>query len=1119
MTILQFISSPLFLLRQLLKIGVITFLLLCFSVPLLLIGAFCFLQTQEGQEFLGKSASNLINSKIVGRVKIQKIEIGLPLRTQFIGTTVHDTDGKLRLVAPLVDFSLEFLPLLKKSIKVDSIQVEDLKFLAFQLSERVFALKIPSPPASEPFIWDLNIEVNKLVLQNALLIGFDSNHRQFSSGYWDLRTSMFINKNAEGSFSVQWQSLEKGMISMGGEFKFSPELQSLLRAKGAFQISHFSPLKFLGDNPKVTQTKKLTETEKVTAELQNYGDEQFQLSSQGSLEWNGTFSNSEFNIDHFKLNALGGTITAMGSLSDKKKLSLNLKTSVLDLKLFPWALIKPGLQVSGQLKTSGSGIGTRSNPKIKARMDICNLRIGIPEIQIQNLNPNLRRILNKRSCLETIGKLDAEHASLKVAGRAAELPVFLAADWDGNLLKTNGFRYPDEFRFDLQKTFLKSYFDDVYAEKIGAETSAEASLIMSNLNKTQKTSQLPNIHFNLYLNKFQAGKFGVHDFFMSGEALQEFTSLQLVIQKNKNQVADLALRIIPDSQNPWPFPTNYMELSKSKISLDGQWSQPIQDRGDKAGEEKFDINFTENDVNKDSSEGFVSVKLNAVLKDRRLSLLALGEVSERGRKPKKNAQANLDFETTIPEVMQTEFDFWLNQPFKSNLKLDIPTLQPMERYLSAIAKARGNLSAQLNWEGTIKSPQLKGYAIGRGLVLVPDSGPAIENANFEIQAAENYIHLKSLELERGGKVHMRGKITGFRPTPSSIWNPNFELSVSTEKLKVSPLNSLSPTLTADIEAKGQLDTLGRARTTLNLKTLELYIPALASAVPQQGNNTKPPPDIVILGRNTKIVDPSSQNSPTQLVKEVSLILSVPKGIIVKGPDVQIDSNAAFEINWQDKSGVTMSGEAKLRRPGFVKALGRRFDVESASYAVRGQKPELGLINVLLTQKNDIALAKFIVAGTAKKPDITLQSEPELPQKDIASLLLTGFTSSQISNQVSTPDKSDKKEQSSKDKAASMAATAVANRLSNELFGTFMEKTDLVLSVDVKNAETGAANIGVGKYVTDGLFLSVEKKTGIEKGENDKEIRFDYNVTPDWSVEGVVGDEQKGTLDLIWEKRF
>ncbi len=1113
MTIQQYISSPLFLLRQLLKIGIITFLWLCFSVPLLLIGAFCFLQTQAGQEFLGKSASNLINSKIVGRVKIQKIEIGLPLRTQFIGTTVHDTDGKLRLAAPLVDFSLEFLPLLKKSIKIDSIQVEDLKFFAFQLSENVFALKIPSPPASEPFIWDLNIEVKKLVLQNTLLIGFDSNQRQFSSGYWDLRTSMFINKNAEGTFSVQWQSLEKGMISMGGEFKFSPELQSLLRAKGAFQISHFSPLKFLDDNPKVTQTKKFT------AELQNYGDEQFQLSSQGSLEWNGTFSNSEFNIDHFKLNALGGTITAMGSLSDKKKLSLNLKTSVLDLKLFPWALIKPGLQVSGQLKTSGSGIGTRSNPKIKARIDICNLRIGIPEIQIQNLNPYLRRILNKRSCLESIVKLEAQHASLKIAGRAAELPVFLAADWEGNLLKTNRFRYPDEFRFDLQKTFLKSYLEDVYTEKIGAEASAEASLTMDNLNKTKNASLLPNMHFNLFLNKFQVGKLGVHDIFMSGEALQEFTSLQMVIQKNKNQVADLALRIIPDSQNPWPFPTNYMELSKSKISLDGQWSQPIQNRVDKVGEEKFDTNFSKNDVNKDSSEGFLSVKLNAVLTDRKLSLLALGEVLERGRTPKKNAQANLDFETTIPEVMQTEFDFWLNQPFKSNLKLDIPTLQPMERYLSAIAKARGNLSAQLNWEGTIKSPQLKGHAIGRGLVLVPDSGPAIENASFEIQAAENDIDLKSLELERGGKVHIRGKITGFRPAPSSVWNPNFELSVSTEKLKVSPLNSLSPTLTADIEAKGQLDTLGRAQTTLNLKTLELYIPALASAVPQQGNNSKPLPDIVILGRNTKIVERSSQDSPTQLVKEVSLILSAPKGIIVKGPDVQIDSRAAFDIHWQDKSGVTISGEAKLRRPGFVKALGRRFDIKSASYAVRGQKPELGLISLLLIQKNDVALAKFIVAGTPKKPEITLQSEPELPQKDIASLLLTGYTSSQISDQVSAPDNSDKKEKSSKDKAASMAATAVANKLSNELFGSFMEKTDLVLSVDVKNAETGAANIGVGKYVTDGLFLSVEKKTGIEKGENDKEIRFDYNLTPDWSVEGVVGDEQKGTLDLIWEKRF
>ena len=98
----------------------------------------------------------------------------------------------------------------------------------------------------------------------------------------------------------------------------------------------------------------------------------------------------------------------------------------------------------------------------------------------------------------------------------------------------------------------------------------------------------------------------------------------------------------------------------------------------------------------------------------------------------------------------------------------------------------------------------------------------------------------------------------------------------------------------------------------------------------------------------------------------------------------------------------------------------------------------------------------IVAGTASKPEIKLQSQPQLAQADILSLILFGTTTSQLGQGQKT---------TLQQQAQSMAAGAAGQALSESL-GLAS------LGVDV-NGES----VGLGHYLNENTYVSVSPSLG------------------------------------------
>jgi len=65
---------------------------------------------------------------------------------------------------------------------------------------------------------------------------------------------------------------------------------------------------------------------------------------------------------------------------------------------------------------------------------------------------------------------------------------------------------------------------------------------------------------------------------------------------------------------------------------------------------------------------------------------------------------------------------------------------------------------------------------------------------------------------------------------------------------------------------------------------------------------------------------------------------------------------------------------------------------------------------------------------------------------------------------------------------------------------------------------------VGKYLTDKIYVGYTGRVGSPSTstttrENANAVRFEYQFTPQWSLEANYGDARSGGLDLIWSKDY
>ncbi len=159
------------------------------------------------------------------------------------------------------------------------------------------------------------------------------------------------------------------------------------------------------------------------------------------------------------------------------------------------------------------------------------------------------------------------------------------------------------------------------------------------------------------------------------------------------------------------------------------------------------------------------------------------------------------------------------------------------------------------------------------------------------------------------------------------------------------------------------------------------------------------------------------------------------------------------------------------------------------------------LNIVAEAKIKDITARVTFSGPASNPEMNLSSEPALPSDEILARVLFGRTASNI-----TPSQA---------LQLAMLARSLTTGGGSQL--DFMSRTRKFLGLDeleFSSSDEGLSKgtLGVGKYLTEGVYLNLQK--GVGQGTDKASVEVE--VTPNITVESEVGSDSSSGIGVNWK---
>ena len=244
--------------------------------------------------------------------------------------------------------------------------------------------------------------------------------------------------------------------------------------------------------------------------------------------------------------------------------------------------------------------------------------------------------------------------------------------------------------------------------------------------------------------------------------------------------------------------------------------------------------------------------------------------------------------------------------------------------------------------------------------------------------------------------------------------------------------------------------------------------------------------------------------PTTAAPPWTVRIRTAKPVGVRGAPIEAMLNVDVTARPQGKA-VAVRGDARAEQ-GTVTLFGRRYTIERARVLLGGHVPSRPRVDVLLSY--DFNACTFFVgtSGPLDDPKLTLSADPAV----YTDKQLLGFLFG------ASPDE-DNPNKTPEQQGIDAAAGVLLGQLQSQLKQNLPIDT---LAVDLGDgADSGQANVSLGKWITDRLFVAYTYRHGAAQTENTSEGLLRYRFLRSWLVELVFGDRGNGAADILWRKRW
>jgi translocation and assembly module TamB len=429
---------------------------------------------------------------------------------------------------------------------------------------------------------------------------------------------------------------------------------------------------------------------------------------------------------------------------------------------------------------------------------------------------------------------------------------------------------------------------------------------------------------------------------------------------------------------------------------------------------------------------------------------------------------------------------------------DMQKLTPLS---PAIIESKGNLALDLQVAGTLQQPQAHGkLELRDGVLHLVPTGERYQDMQVQLVFAGDRVDIEQLQVgSRSGTLSVTGRIEH-----TGLDLQQVDLSLQADEFTALHTHDMQAVLSAAVQVAGSLQdmfvsgniTIPRAQYQLTgnlgggpavVEPWELTVEGVYGRGPEADTETD--------GTAARF----RQQAPLPFLR-TDLSIDMPRNIWVQGVGTAIELQGNLQITKDLQAPFIVSGTVQTVR-GFANLYGRRFTLQEGRVTFPGTEEIDPVLDITTTHRVSGYVVSIHVEGRAKKPNLVLSSKPELEQADIVSLLVFGKTSDRlISSESSALSR----------QAQSVAGGVAARQLEQTLAEPLGLDTIEVQSGD----EIGTGSVGVGRYVTQDIFLSYEQQFG-RSGGGGSAVGIEYSLTGNLKVKGSSSTLGESAVDLLW----
>lgn len=419
-------------------------------------------------------------------------------------------------------------------------------------------------------------------------------------------------------------------------------------------------------------------------------------------------------------------------------------------------------------------------------------------------------------------------------------------------------------------------------------------------------------------------------------------------------------------------------------------------------------------------------------------------------------------------------------PVQAEVEIAVKSLAWLAPLVSPALEADGALNMQFSAKGTVSKHELSGTFAGSGLRLeLPDQGIYLKDGVLQGSLAGDRLQLRELSMKSGA-----GRLTASGEASLQQGVPQVTLALVADKAELisrpDRTLTLSGTTTASVEA-------GRVRINGKLLVDRGMIELPKADLPTLSD------DVVVLGRESDAKQQAARMRP-----DVDMEFDLGKQFFLKGRGLDAQLAGAIRLRSNDSGLPLANGSIRVEKGDYF-AYGQRLVIDRGILNFSGPLDNPGL-NIVAMRKKQAVEAGVSITGTALAPQVSLVSNPTVPDSEKISWLVLGHGL----------------EGSSKSELGVMSAAAAALLATGESV-TLQSRIAQSAGLD----EFGLSGSGtlestavtMGKRLSSRVYLSYEQSV---VGASNL-VKINYMLTEQWSVRTQSGTDN--AVDLFYTLSF